>query len=810
MFRTHTTHVFTAVAVGILITLIGLVTLFASQSINRATESIGLVSGSIDRVSSSISRSSELISQSIDLISQTVIEEFRASDLQLATSLSQQTETYFSGLNADIMSLSLQPDIKRSQLTDETGVWALMEAHGQEYYPVIRSIVRFDFQGNPRYAWPMALNNRLKVGELAPYNLPSRLVNQTKTGEDIPLEIELIEASLREDPAGTFLLVAPVYSNVGRTEFIVYELDLKALFAGIMDVTQDSRSQLWVIDNTNNIWYEANANIPLESLLDAIPLAVLMSYTQPSDEEYDAEGVTRVATIAPIRAQGKAFVLILSHDLDVAKEQVQAELDRAQEVQNQALADQKQARTDQKIALAEQREAQAELKTIFGLSTGAVVMLALLATVLVRRISREGKRRQEEVQRRQTARTLLEMSRAINSTLDLEDVLRRILAELSKIVPYDSAAIFLLDRSKLVMVAHRGPDAEPHRIGEFEVDEGLAAYQVIQTGRPLVIHDTQLDERWKIGTIPVRSWMGIPLRVREQTVGVLNLNSYVVDRFTVEETELAEAFADQSSVALQNARLHEIEVKQFEQELHIARDIQNSLLPSTAPVLPQLEVAAVSLPARQVSGDYFQYLPMPNGQLGIAVGDVSGKGIPAAMLMAVITTALRDEVARNARPSALLDVLNLRLLERMKATHVNSALLVGMFDPPTRHLEVANGGMVQPYWRNGGGEWMLLPVGGYPLGVANRMEYGSKIITLAPGALVVMLSDGVVEAQNAAGEFYGFDRLEALLNACPIEIDAQALLDRIVAAVREHVGPNELQDDLTVVTLRSLAVGGEA
>jgi hypothetical protein len=168
------------------------------------------------------------------------------------------------------------------------------------------------------------------------------------------------------------------------------------------------------------------------------------------------------------------------------------------------------------------------------------------------------------------------------------------------------------------------------------------------------------------------------------------------------------------------------------------------LLPSAAPELAELEIVAYTAPARQVSGDYFQYLPMPNGNLGIAVGDVSGKGIPAALLMAVITTAMRDEMARNARPANLLDALNKRLLERMKAAHVNSALVVGMFDPAARKMEIANGGMVQPYLRNGGEgqSWNFIPVGGPGIIPANSL-YRVKIDL--PQAMV--LSDGSLSTE---------------------------------------------------------------
>jgi serine phosphatase RsbU (regulator of sigma subunit) len=725
------------VAVGVLVALIGAVTLSSSQ-----------------------------------LVNDTVVEQFRSQELQLVSSLAQQTETYFNSLNTEISSLAQQPAINSLPVRYRDQALALMAEHAEARSGVVRSVVIFTHRGDPRYAWPETWQAAIDSGERLPYALPSSLVNQTQDSNYVPLDTQLISASHRDYPdQGTFLLVTPVYNDVRKTDFLVFELNLDELFAQIMSfVKLDTRGQLWVINSVNDVMFQANNTIPIQSLLDKIPLATLFSFRESSIVEYDMGGDHRLAVITPIRTQGNDFAVILSRDTRVAVQKVESDLRR-----------------------------------IFLLAAGAIVVIAAMAMLILRYLAREARRRQEEIQRRQTARTLLEVSRALNSTLNLEDVLRSIMAELFKLVPYDSAAVLLLDRAKLVVAAHRGADTAGHQVSELDLDEAHAAHQVIQTGRPLVIHNTLEDDRWaKIEgeESPIRAWMGIPLRVREKTVGVLNINSHTIGRYSPEEIELAEAFADQASVALQNARLHDFEVKQIEQELTIARDIQTSLLPSAAPEIEQLEIVAYSLPARQVSGDYFQYLPMPSGQLGIAVGDVTGKGIPAAMLMAVITTAMRDEAARNARPADLLDALNQRLLERMKAAHVNSALLVGIFDPPTRHLEIANGGMVQPYVRNGK-EWSFVPVGGYPLGLSQRMAYESKTITLAPGALLLLMSDGVIETQNAGGEFFGFERLEALLNGLPADTSAQTLIDRIMAAVREHLDGEEVQDDVTILAIRS-------
>src|SRR5262249_12953425 len=148
-----------------------------------------------------------------------------------------------------------------------------------------------------------------------------------------------------------------------------------------------------------------------------------------------------------------------------------------------------------------------------------------------------------------------------------------------------------------------------------------------------------------------------------------------------------------------------------------AQAIQSSLLPHEEPPVPQMQMAARTIAARQVSGDYYQYYLLPNGRVAIAVGDVSGKGTPAALLMGVITTTMREEIMQAASAAALLNGLNRRLAERMRQTHMNSALLMTIFDPVTRHLEIANAGMVQPYVFDGTG-WKEVPIGGYPVGAS--------------------------------------------------------------------------------------------
>jgi serine phosphatase RsbU (regulator of sigma subunit) len=447
----------------------------------------------------------------------------------------------------------------------------------------------------------------------------------------------------------------------------------------------------------------------------------------------------------------------------------------------------------------------------FGLfGVGTVIFIMVVGLLIGQFLLAETNRRRAEEQRRSTARTLLVTSRALNSSLDLNVVLQRILGELAKVLPHDSASILLLSddkRSVTVAADTTKPDLESlENAPELSLNKLRGAREVVLTGRPVVINNTTSDPRWSAANASsssTRAWLGVPLRVRDDSVGVLNIDSHTPDRFLPDDIDLAEAFADQAGVAIQNARAHEVELKVYEQELETARAIQTSLLPQDVPPVSNIEMAARSIPARQVSGDYYQYYMMPDGKLGVAVGDVSGKGIPAALLMAVISTALRDEILRTPSPSKLLNELNTRLQERMRQNNMNSALLMLYYDPVSREMEVSNGGMLQPYLRTNG-TWENIEVGGYPLGAAARGNYSQKSVTLTPNSMVVMVSDGVVESQNLNREFFGFEGLEALLAGLSPDISADEVADCILAAVREHLQAQDPQDDITVVVMKSL------
>jgi len=407
------------------------------------------------------------------------------------------------------------------------------------------------------------------------------------------------------------------------------------------------------------------------------------------------------------------------------------------------------------------------------------------------------------------------------------------------------AAREMLDTQMSVLLEVREDDARLYPIAWAGISEQTAALLesrfkedlkglVAWARKPARTADLRIDQRTARASHAVVAGMVselvVPVLFLDKLYGTLAVETDVYRDFTDEEMNLLMALAAQAGIALRNAQLfetvqttnrqlesalsdlkasqaeieraHAAEIRAYEAELEAAHTIQASLLPQEAPSIPYLQLAARNIPARHVSGDFYQYLLMPDGKLGIAVGDVSGKGMPAALLMAVTTTALRDEIARTPSAAGVLNELNGRLLTRMKQTHMNSAMVMSIFDPATNVMDMANAGMVQPYFRNGHG-WESIPVGGYPLGAAERANYIAKARTLQPGSVVIFISDGVVECQNTAGELFGFERLEKVLNQLEASATPDQMIEAILKAVYDYLGGQaEPQDDITVVALQ--------
>jgi serine phosphatase RsbU (regulator of sigma subunit)/anti-sigma regulatory factor (Ser/Thr protein kinase) len=338
---------------------------------------------------------------------------------------------------------------------------------------------------------------------------------------------------------------------------------------------------------------------------------------------------------------------------------------------------------------------------------------------------------------------------------------------------------------------------------EIAPNDPLVAYFSSATGA-VDIGALQLDSPALDGLREAGIKLVVPLVSQGELIGLLNLGPRRSEQeYSADDRKLLNDLAGHAAPAVRVAQLvreQEAEVRQrerIEQELRVAQLIQQQFLPQELPDLPGWQVGAYYGPAREVGGDFYDFIKLPGDELGIVVGDVTDKGVPAALVMATTHSILRAEAPRLVAPSEVLTRANELLVDEMPA-HMFVTCLYAVLNPATGQLRYANAGHNVPYVRTEGGVTELRATG-MPLGLLPGMEYEEKVATLAPGDTVLLHSDGLAEAHNGQREMFGFPRVAALTGEAA---DGEVLIDRLLKELAEFVGPElEQEDDITLVTL---------
>ena len=297
----------------------------------------------------------------------------------------------------------------------------------------------------------------------------------------------------------------------------------------------------------------------------------------------------------------------------------------------------------------------------------------------------------------------------------------------------------------------------------------------------------------------------VPLVSQGELIGTLNLGPRLSEQeYSTDDRRLLTTLAAQAAPAIRVAQLvreqaHEAaERERLEQEMRVATLIQQQFLPRELPNLPQWQIAAYYGPARAVGGDFYDFIEMPGGRLGIAVGDVTDKGVPAALVMARTHSVLRAEASRSDSPGEILARAN-ALLEPEMPARMFVTCLFAILEPETGRIVMANAGHNLPYIRTNDGV-VELRATGMPLGLMPGIRYEETEGVIAPGSNVLLYSDGLVEAHDPNREMYGFPRLRQEMT---VDDSGSELLDRLLETLHRFTGPDwEQEDDITLVTLR--------
>lgn len=401
--------------------------------------------------------------------------------------------------------------------------------------------------------------------------------------------------------------------------------------------------------------------------------------------------------------------------------------------------------------------------------------------------------------------TTYAVSEAVSSILDLSELLPEIVNRVFAVFPKAERVLLMLSdnegglRPEVVKRRSERDDAE--------VKVSQTILQEVATKRHAVLsHDAMEDMRFKggrsVANFGIRAMMAAPLIFRNETLGVLYLDSFGIAAFAQADLELLTGIAGQCAVALGNARLHEelLKRQRLEQDLQLAERIQQSFLPKRIPKLAGFTFAARYDPAYEVGGDFYDFIQLPDDRLGVVVADVSGKGVSAALYMARLTRDLRYFALAEPDPARVLGWMNKAVID-FGQDDIFVTLIFVVLDAKRRRIEIANAGHMPPLVRRRAESDVVVleEVSGLPLGVLPDAEYETEHFQLEFGDSVMLYTDGLVEAMSPNREMYGMQRLTRA--AAYGSSDAAAFLDRALTSCRDHVADAPQFDDTTVVCI---------
>ena len=408
--------------------------------------------------------------------------------------------------------------------------------------------------------------------------------------------------------------------------------------------------------------------------------------------------------------------------------------------------------------------------------------------------------------------TLYRISQAFSSSLDLDEVLDRVLDEVIATTRAERGFLMLRDAAgALTSRVARGMDQRAIDSPEFQVSRSVVE-RVAANGEPTLTSDAQSDAwlggRQSVRILGLRSILCVPLLLKGATIGVIYVdNRLQIGIFSPKDLELLAGIASSAAIAIENARLYAIAVDRgrLERELQMAREVQANLIPRQIPSLPGWEFAASWHPAREVSGDFYDFVPLDRQRLGIVIADVTDKGMPAALFMAHTRSVLRASLLGHPAPSDALTAAN-----RLVAADSANGMFVTLC-----YLELTAEGQV--IWVNAGHNPPLLfradsrtfaelSRHALPLGIDAESVFAQGMQQLQVGDAIVLYTDGLSEGADDSGEEYGTERARQAI-AAAAGSDADGVLAALLDSHSRFLGAKAPSDDVTIVVLRRVSSG---
>lgn len=409
---------------------------------------------------------------------------------------------------------------------------------------------------------------------------------------------------------------------------------------------------------------------------------------------------------------------------------------------------------------------------------------------------------------------LYELSQAINGSLDLDEVLNLVIDQVIQALRAERGFVMLFDDSgRLAFRVARGMDQHIIHDPVFQVSLSVVE-GVARQGQPVLTGDAQLDPRFNMRTsvrlLGLRSILCVPLRLRDRILGIIYVDNRIqAGLFSQADLDLLTSIASSAAIAIENARLYQVAVEKgrLEREIQMARQVQVSLLPTQVPKIPGWEFVARWFPARLVAGDYYDFIDSPNGKLGMVVADVSDKGMPAALFMALTRSFVRSSMNASVPPEEGITRAN-----RLICADAESGMFVTLFyaqlDPQADQITYINAGHNPPLFfqmgkRPGQGALSRLARTGMAMGVDEAAAYDKRTLLFKPGDFLVMYTDGVIDALNPEGISFGMEALERLTLENR-DRSAEEMIAAIENEIQAFTGDAPLFDDITLMVVRRI------
>ncbi len=421
---------------------------------------------------------------------------------------------------------------------------------------------------------------------------------------------------------------------------------------------------------------------------------------------------------------------------------------------------------------------------------------------LLREENRQLKRAVEELS------ILNELSRAIGASVDSEDIIQKIVDRSMRAVQAEQTVVTLVDRNanqpmKTLVRAMTSSAEHPH----YHVNENLLGWMHLYK-KPLLTNDPTTDERFRglKWDLTIQSILCVPLMVKSELIGVVtSYNKKGHGGFNDEDQRLLAIIAGQSAQIIENARLYEEEkaLVSMKEQVKLAAQIQQDLLPKNPPHLDGYDIAACSISAQMVGGDYYDFIRIREGRWVVCLGDVSGKGLPASLLMATLQATLRGQTALDRAAGETIGRCN-RLIYQSTDPEKFATLFYAVLDIPEGALAFCNAGHEYPMlFKKGGAPPARLVTGGMALGVLEDFPYEEDAARMEPGDTLIVYSDGIPDAVNEFDQPFGEERLRACVTG-HAGARASEIMSRVVDAVKAHERASPRIDDLTLLVIKRL------